>query len=260
MMFISTAIVLFVLTSDVFGFDDVDYVPVGCYKDVMSDRALPELLENYRIKTKKYPDVLKWKDLENSVIERCAVKTKRKGYSFFAIQYYGECWSGPDSETTYAKYGLSSGCTQTRPLVGKGRANYVYMLTTENECKDYKEIDDADRSQSHVTDNAKPFRCDRNQFDEKSWYRFTGAAGNAMADKCVKSWRCQTFSTGWYSGSYPKVEDGIQSGTVCFSWNGNCCPSGSEVIVGIRNCSSFFVYKLKNDISCVKAYCGIGLP
>lgn len=54
--------------------DDVDYVPVGCYKDVMSDRALPELLENYRIKTKKYPDVLKWKDLENSVIERCAVK------------------------------------------------------------------------------------------------------------------------------------------------------------------------------------------
>lgn len=57
-----------------------------------------------------------------------------------------------------------------------------------------------------------------------------------------------------------QVEDGIQSGTVCFSWNGNCCPSESEVIVGIRNCSSFFVYKLKSDISCVKAYCGIGLP
>ena len=54
--------------------DDVDYVPVGCYKDKISDRALPELLENYRVETTKYPDVLKWNDLEYSVIERCAAK------------------------------------------------------------------------------------------------------------------------------------------------------------------------------------------
>jgi len=54
--------------------DNVDYVPVGCYKDKTSDRALPELLENYRVETEKYPDVLEWKDLERSVIERCAVK------------------------------------------------------------------------------------------------------------------------------------------------------------------------------------------
>ena len=53
---------------------DVDYVPVGCYRDEMSNRALPELLENYRVETRKYPDVLEWEDLERSVIERCALK------------------------------------------------------------------------------------------------------------------------------------------------------------------------------------------
>ena len=56
--------------------DNVDYVPVGCYDDKKSDRALPELLENYRVKTRKYPDVLEWKDLESSVIERCAAKVR----------------------------------------------------------------------------------------------------------------------------------------------------------------------------------------
>lgn len=54
--------------------DNVDYVPVGCYKDETSNRTLPELLENYRVKTTKYPDVLDWEDLGSSVIQRCAVK------------------------------------------------------------------------------------------------------------------------------------------------------------------------------------------
>lgn len=54
--------------------DDVDYVPVGCYNDKMSNRALPEMLANYRVKTTKWPDVLNWNDLESSVIERCAAK------------------------------------------------------------------------------------------------------------------------------------------------------------------------------------------
>ena len=77
-------------------------------------------------------------------------------------------------------------------------------MCTENECTDYKVLDDADRSQFHITDTKKTVRCDKERVGD-SWYRFVGAAGNAMADKCVKPGRCQTFSTGWYSGSYPKV-------------------------------------------------------
>lgn len=57
-------------------------------------------------------------------------QAKAKGYSCFAIQFYGECWSGPDCQNTYAKHGSSSKCTPEAPLVGKRLANYVYMITT----------------------------------------------------------------------------------------------------------------------------------
>lgn len=53
-----------------------------------------------------------------------------------------------------------------------------------------------------------------------------------------------------------KVSDGIQEGDVCFKWDGNCC--SKKVNIRIRNCSSFFVYKLNNKISCQYAYCGNG--
>ena len=66
--------------------ENVDYVPVGCYKDETSDRALPELLENYRVKTSKYPDVLEWEDLERSVIERCALKVSFVVGFFFYVE------------------------------------------------------------------------------------------------------------------------------------------------------------------------------
>lgn len=249
-------IVCILLASQVFSIDVIDYVPVGCYKDIRLNRALPTLLANYRVKNAKWPDILDWTDLENSVIKKCATKAKERGYSFFGIQFYGECWSGSASQSTYAKHGLSKRCTTAAPYVGKDHANFVYMLTEENECKSYKIFDDASRSQFHVTNYGRPIRCDNGQLDENRWYRFTGQAGSAMADQCVPSSRCQTFGTGWYSGSYPQVSDGIQEGDVCFKWDGNCC--SKKVNIRIRNCSSFFVYKLNNKISCQYAYCGNG--
>ena len=85
--------------------------------------------------------------------------------------------------------------------------SYIFCCCSyaENECKSYKIFDDASRSQFHVTNYGRPIRCDNGQLDENRWYRFTGRAGNAMADQCVPSSRCQTFGTGWYSGSYPQV-------------------------------------------------------
>ena len=62
------ALILFPLS------DDVSYVPIGCFKDQMNDRALPEMLENYRVQTEKWPEIMKWNDLENTVIKKCARK------------------------------------------------------------------------------------------------------------------------------------------------------------------------------------------
>ena len=55
-------------------------------------------------------------------------QAKSKGYMFFGIQFYGECWNGSQGHLTYAKYGPSPRCTDTAPLVGKGWRNHVYMI------------------------------------------------------------------------------------------------------------------------------------
>ena len=56
----------------------------------------------------------------------------------FGLQYYGECWSGPDSCDQYSRYGDSQLCigkNYTRcdvnddsECVGEGNANFVYLL------------------------------------------------------------------------------------------------------------------------------------
>jgi len=50
-------------------------------------------------------------------------------------------------------------------------------------------------------------KCDHwNQgFAANKWYRFTGGAGQAMADKCVEPGRCQTLMSGWMEGKHPEV-------------------------------------------------------
>ena len=55
-----------------------------------------------------------------------------------------------------------------------------------------------------------------------------------------------------------QVSDGIQTGQACFTWGTNCCDS--NISVKIRNCSGYFVYKLKSTVKCMERYCGNGLP
>ena len=44
----------------------------------------------------------------------------------FAVQFYGECWSGLEASTTYDKYGLSKNCWNG---VGLDWTNAVYRFT-----------------------------------------------------------------------------------------------------------------------------------
>ncbi|CAH3029853.1 unnamed protein product [Porites evermanni] len=80
-----------------------DYEPVGCFHDsAVEPRPLPELLGNFRSE-------LDWQNVK-SVVDKCAELAKEKGYKFFAIQYYGECWSGPNAGSTYARDGKAKNC------------------------------------------------------------------------------------------------------------------------------------------------------
>ena len=47
------------------------------------------------------------------------------GYKFFAVQFYGECFSSENAGVTYDMYGPSEDCTG---LVGKHWTNFVYKL------------------------------------------------------------------------------------------------------------------------------------
>ena len=90
------------------------------------------------------------------------------------------------------------------------------------------------------------------------WYRFSGAAGNQMAESCVDNNRCGTYYPGWLSGSHPTVNEGAVQRRVCFSYYvyGDCC--SLSTYIRVRNCGGFFVYQLKPLTVCNSRYCGNG--
>ena len=92
--------------------------PVGCFRDsYVEPRPLPELIANFR-------DTIDSKDI-NKTVRACATIARDKGYKFFGIQFFTECWSGTGAETTYARDGLSVDCDSG---VGKSGANFVYRF------------------------------------------------------------------------------------------------------------------------------------
>lgn len=86
-------------------------------------RPLPELIKNFR------GGQIDWRNLNNT-IEACAKEALKKKYLYFGLQFYGECWSGPQAHLTYDRDGESKRCTRG---VGKRSANFVYMLAGKGE-------------------------------------------------------------------------------------------------------------------------------
>ena len=90
--------------------------PIGCYADTR-DRALPILLKSFR-------DQINWHSM-NKTVNQCARVAHGSGYPYFAVQFYGECWTGTNANATYNKHGESTECWEG---VGKHWANFVYKL------------------------------------------------------------------------------------------------------------------------------------
>lgn len=88
---------------------------IGCFRDERS-RALPDLVTNLRGK-------IDWSHMDRTVAS-CAKAVQAKGYKYFGLQFYGECWSGG---IVYDKYGVSppDSCWKG---VGKKWANFVYKI------------------------------------------------------------------------------------------------------------------------------------
>jgi len=142
-------------------------------------------------------------------------------------------------------------------------------LLTVDGCTNYAILSEADRAQGQKVINDSNYRCDRDDL-VPGWYRFQGAAGDQMADKCVPTNYCGTHYPGWLSGRHPTVAEGVVTRKVCYDhwdyywyyywhyywhdWSSSCCLYSNNIRV--RNCGDFFVYELQKQPYCNFRYCG----
>ena len=98
--------------------------PVGCYRDKIKSRAMSARYAIFR-------DQIIWTNMKLTV-NQCARVAYDKGYEYFAVQYFGECWGGEDAGKSYAKYKSSKGCwkfdEESGYGVGAAMSNFVYRI------------------------------------------------------------------------------------------------------------------------------------
>ena len=117
-------------------------------------------------------------------------------------------------------------------------------------CYEYKNLSDFQRKNSyHTPPNEES--CDR---ELDGWYRFVGAAGTKMPTTFVAPFRCGTACSGWLHGTHPTVERGEVYREVYFSSSSK--DRSCKTQISVKNCSSYYIYKLGQPPRCESRYCG----
>ena len=135
----------------------------------------------------------------------------------------------------------------------------VFFCPSVDPCHRYKTLNSSDRNIKTTSRSPKKLCDSINVLPSGGWYRFQGAAGTRLPTECPQSGVCQTNSPGWLNvKSKPLPPEGVteKSIRVCFKFgaNGNCCDQ--QQLIHIKNCSSYFVYKLYHTPKCDLRYCG----
>ena len=124
---------------------------------------------------------------------------------------------------------------------------FVYFsLVDDCHWKNYRNLTDAKRRFDFVTVN---FECDNAL---NGWYRFQGAASTKMVTTCPPISRCDTEFPIWLRGSHPTVAQGKVERLACIN-KSTCC--GTGVSIQVKNCGSYYIYKLGNPGQCPARYC-----
>ena len=76
-----------------------------------------------------------------------------------------------------------------------------------------------------------------------------------MSSHCIPINTCNTDMVGWVSGSHPSSVFEMSWPSVCMHYTSSCCEKSYSIT--IRNCSEFYVYKLKAPSGCSERYCGV---
>ena len=75
-----------------------------------------------------------------------------------------------------------------------------------------------------------------------------------MPTQCVQDSRCGAVLSGWLKGGHPTLADGEVSSKVYFTRDGDCCKKSRDIKV--KDCGSYFIYKLLKLPACDLRYCG----
>ena len=75
-----------------------------------------------------------------------------------------------------------------------------------------------------------------------------------MPIQCVPEYRCGAVLSGWLEGGHPTLADGAVSSKVCFTRGIDCCKKSNNIQV--KDCGSYFIYKLLKVTTCDRRYCG----
>ena len=86
----------------------------------MNDRALSDNYVSFR-------GFINWRNM-NATIRQCALVARDIGYEYFAVQFYGECWSSDNAALTYDKHGVETNPGKCWANVGGVSTNYVYRF------------------------------------------------------------------------------------------------------------------------------------
>lgn len=143
-------------------------------------------------------------------------------------------------------------CKKIVPFTYSNFHIFTLNLASEiDECKSYTILDEKDRAAGY---NGNTDKCDEREIATPAWYRFSGDAGDKMADTCVPTSHCGTHSPGWLKGAHPVKEGEIVQRKVCFHFGSRCCKWTDKIKV--KKCKGFFVYELQRTPGCNLRYCG----
>ena len=108
-------------------------------------------------------------------------------------------------------------------------------------CENYTVLNKTDHDQGYELTSYPG--CDKSLVT--GWYRFQGAAGDRITDKCIPKGHCSAEYLGLLNGSHPTVTEGAVIHNVCFTGNNSCCFWRN--LTEVKNCSSYYVYQLHKN-------------
>jgi len=121
-----------------------EWEPLGCYKDTR-DRAMPHYFKTVISKDYKY------------IFEECRKEAEKRGYDYFGVQYWRECWGSKDAYKTYDKHGCQKNCeVQGEYGTGTHWSNFMYHLKSEWTACHYGDCGEGEKLQLVLSSDTRP--------------------------------------------------------------------------------------------------------